>query len=278
MTDLLSAFAAEWPIFIALSITGIFAGILAGLLGVGGGIVIVPVLYFLLPQFGVSPDSAMMVATATSLATIIPTSLSSIRSHAQKGNIDWRIVKIWAVFIALAATAGTLFAPSLKGSGLTAMFGIIAMLVSLNMLFRAGAKPLCKALPAKPIQAIFASLVGGLSVMIGIGGGTLGVPVLNALSLTAHRAVGTAAVFGLVIAVTGVITVIMTGTSPVDAPIGTWRLINIPAFIAIFPLTVLFAPVGVKIGAALNQAQLKKCFAVVLFITGGRMLYQVVGG
>lgn len=274
MIDLL----ANWPIFVALAVTGVLAGILAGLLGVGGGIVIVPVLYFLLPQFGVSFESAMVIATATSLATIIPTSISSIRSHHKKGNIDPKLVVFWSVFIALAAIIGSVFAGRLEGQNLTAMFGIIALLVSLNMLFRAGAKPLVKKLPAKPIQAFFASIVGGLSVMIGIGGGTIGVPVLTALGVSAHRAVGTAAAFGLVIAVTGVITLFVTGSTPVDAPIGTIGLINLPAFIAIVPLTVLFAPVGVKLGSRLNPQQLKKCFAVALFITGGRMLYQVVGG
>lgn len=113
--------------------------------------------------------------------------------------------------------------------------------------------------------------------MIGIGGGTIGVPLLTACNFPAHRAVGTAAAFGLLIALPGVITLMLVGVEPADAPVGNWGLINIPAFLLIIPLTILFAPVGVRIGAVLNQVQLKKAFAVVLAITGIRMLMQASG-
>ena len=267
----------QWPIVAALIATGIFAGILAGLFGVGGGIVIVPVLYFLLQGFGVSPESAMMIATATSLATIVPTSLSSIRSHHSKGNIDLALIKYWAPFILVMAVVGSIIAHTVRGNALVLMFACIAILVSLNMLFRAGAPALVNQLPGKFGQGIMASIVGGLSVMIGIGGGTIGVPMLNAFNVRAHVAVGTAAVFGLLIALPGVITLLSIGTTPTDAPLGTWGLVNLPAFFLIIPLTILFAPIGVKIGSKLDQKQLKRAFAVVLMITGIRMLIQTLG-
>lgn len=273
MEELLNA----WPIAIALVGTGIFAGILAGLFGVGGGIVIVPVLYFLLQFFNVSAESAMVIATATSLATIVPTAISSIRSHHKKGNVDLDILKWWGGFILLAAIAGSLIATEVSGDFLTWMFGVLAILVAFNMLFRAKAAALVSQLPGKVGQAVMALLTGGLSVMVGIGGGTIGVPLLTSFNVAAHRAVGTAAAFGLLIALPGVLTLLVVGNTPVDAPVGTFNLVNIPAFICIVPLTVLFAPVGAKIGSMLNQAQLKKAFAVVLFITGARMLLQVSG-
>lgn len=268
---------AAWPIIIALVGTGIFAGLLAGLLGVGGGIVIVPVLYFLLQGFDVSAESAIAIATATSLATIVPTSISSIRAHYKKGNVDLGILKFWAGFVLLFAVLGSLVASSVEGDFLTLMFAIIALVVSMNMLFRSGAPALVQSLPGKFGQGIMASAVGGLSVMIGIGGGTIGVPLLTSFNVAAHKAVGTAAAFGLLIALPGVITLLAVGGSKVDAPIGTLGLVNLPAFLLIIPLTVFFAPVGAKIGAKLNSAQLKKAFAVVLFITGARMLLQVAG-
>jgi uncharacterized membrane protein YfcA len=157
------------------------------------------------------------------------------------------------------------------------MFACIAILVSLNMLFRAGAPALVKQLPGKFGQGVMASIVGGLSVMIGIGGGTIGVPMLNAFNVRAHVAVGTAAVFGLLIALPGVITLLSISTTPTDAPLGTWGLVNLPAFFLIIPLTILFAPIGVKIGSKLDQKQLKRAFAVVLMITGIRMLIQTLG-
>ncbi|MDM7861337.1 sulfite exporter TauE/SafE family protein [Alteromonas sp. ASW11-36] len=273
----MSELLAQWPIVVALIATGVFAGILAGLFGVGGGIVIVPVLYFLLQGFGVSAESAMMIATATSLATIVPTSISSIRSHHAKGNVDVELLKYWAGFILLMAVVGSVFAHYIRGNALTLMFACIAILVSLNMLFRAGAPALAQQLPGKLGQAIMASTVGGLSVMIGIGGGTIGVPLLSAFNIRAHVAVGTAAVFGLLIALPGVLTLLVVGQTPTDAPIGTFGLVNLPAFLLIIPLTILFAPVGVKIGSKLDPKQLKRAFAIVLMLTGLRMFTQALG-
>jgi uncharacterized protein len=273
MTELLEA----WPIALALMGAGILAGLLAGLLGVGGGIVIVPVLYFLFQGFDVSAESAMAIATATSLATIVPTAISSIRAHHKKGNVDVELLKFWGGIILCAAVGGSLIASSISGTFLTWMFGIIAVLVSLNMLFRAKAPALFKSLPGKPGQALMATSVGGLSVMIGIGGGTIGVPLLTSFNVVAHRAVGTAAAFGLLIALPGVLTLLAVGETPVDAPVGTWHLVNFPAFLLIIPLTIFFAPVGAKLGAKLNSTQLKKAFAIALFITGSRMLIQVAG-
>lgn len=268
---------AAWPIGLGLMGTGVLAGILAGLFGVGGGIVIVPVLYFLLQGFDVSAASAMAIATATSLATIVPTAISSIRAHYYKGNVDFTLLKFWAPIILVFAVIGSYLASRIDGNALTWMFGIIGILVSLNMLFREKSSAFFKQLPGKVGQAIMAMLVGGLSVMIGIGGGTIGVPMLTSFNVGTHRAVGTAAAFGLLIALPGVITLLIFGQTPMDAPLGTWRVVNIPAFLLIVPLTVLFAPVGAKIGASLSQKQLKKTFAVVLFFTGARMLIQVSG-
>lgn len=271
MNELLQA----WPIALALMGTGIFAGILAGLLGVGGGIVVVPVLYFIFQGFGVSAPSAMAIATATSLATIIPTGLSSTLAHHRKGNVDLEILKLWGVIILLASVGGSFVASRVSGDFLTWMFGIIAMLVSLNMLFRSNATALFDRLPGKLGQSMMASTLGGLSVMIGIGGGTIGVPLLSLFNVPVHRAVGTAAAFGLLIAVPGVVTLMLVGQEPGDALAGTWRMVNLPSFFLIIPLTVLFAPLGARLASALNPRQLKKAFAMVLFITGVRMLVQV---
>lgn len=265
-----------WPIFAGLAATGIFAGLLAGLFGVGGGIVIVPVLYFLLQLFNVSAEAAMQIATATSLATIIPTSLSSIRAHQKKGNIDQSLLKLWSPFIVLFAILGSLLASQISGQSLTLLFAVIALLVSLNMLFRSGAPALFKQLPGRFLQSIMAACVGGLSVMIGIGGGTIGVPLLTSFNKAAHKAVGTAAVFGLLIAVPGTLVMLFTGVAPPDAPFGNWGLINLPAFCILMPLTIIFAPIGANIGSRLNSAQLKKGFAILLVITGIRMIIEVL--
>jgi uncharacterized membrane protein YfcA len=131
----------------ALIATGIFAGLLAGLLGVGGGIVIVPVLFFLFQSFDVSAKSAMLIATATSLATIVPTSLSSIKSHHSKGNVDLSLLKSWSAYILIGVLIGSLLVTQYGGQWLSALFGVIASLSALNMLFRAGKTTVADSLP-----------------------------------------------------------------------------------------------------------------------------------
>ena len=260
---------------LALVSTGIFAGILAGLLGVGGGIVIVLVLFFLFQSFGVSAESAMLVATATSLATIVPTSISSIRSHQQKGNVDFDLLKRWAGFILLGVLLGSWLVTRIDGRFLTLLFGVIASLSALNMLFRTGKAAVFSQLPNKFGQSVMGSSIGFFSAMVGIGGGTLSVPLLTLYNYPAHKAVGSAAAIGLIISLPGAVTMLLMGSTPSDAPVGTFGLVNVIGFICIVPLTVLFAPVGAALAAKLDANKLKKVFSVVLLITGARMLAQL---
>ena len=263
------------PTLLALVATGVFAGILAGLLGVGGGIVIVPVLFFLFQSVGVSAESAMLVATATSLATIIPTSISSIRSHRQKGNVDFALLKRWAPFVVFGVLVGSWLVTRVDGTILTMLFGVIATLSALNMLLRTGKSALFQKLPGNAGQSVMASSVGFFSAMVGIGGATLSVPMLTLCNYPAHKAVGSAAAIGLLISLPAALTMLLFGNTPADAPAGTFGLVNAIGFICIVPLTVLFAPVGASLGAKLDAAMLKKIFAVVLLFTGLRMLAQL---
>ena len=260
---------------LALAGTGVFAGILAGLLGVGGGIVIVPVLFFLFQGFGVSPESAMLIATATSLATIVPTSISSIRSHHLKGNVDFELLKRWSIFILIGVLAGSFLVTRVNGSLLTLLFGVIATLSALNMLFRTKNSAMFQQLPNQPGQMAIGTSIGFFSAMVGIGGGTISVPLLTLYNYPAHKAVGTAAAIGLIISLPGALTMLLIGSTPSDAPSGTLGLVNLIGFICIVPLTVFFAPVGVSIAAKLDAAKLKKVFAIVLLFTGSRMLMQI---
>ena len=262
-------------IILAMMGTGVFAGLLAGLLGVGGGIVIVPVLFFLYQALGISADTAMIVATATSLATIVPTSVSSIMAHNRKGNVYFELLKHWAIFILLGVLAGSYLVTKTDGKWLAMMFGIIATLSALNMLI--GKKnAIAQSLPGKGGQSIMATCIGFFSSMVGIGGGTLTVPTLTFCNYPAHRAVGTAAAVGLIISLPAALTMLIVGERPADAPFATFGLVNLLGFACIVPLTVLFAPVGASIANKLNPAMLKKVFALVLIITGVRMLAQTI--
>lgn len=264
------------PTILAMASTGAFAGVLAGLLGVGGGIVIVPVLFFLFQGFGVSPESAMVIATATSLATIVPTSISSTRSHNRKGNVDFDLLKRWAGFILIGVLVGSWLVTRVDGKLLTVLFGVIATLAALNMLFRTGKSTLFEQLPGKAGQTAMGTSIGFFSSMVGIGGGTLTVPMLTLCNYPAHKAVGTAAAIGLIISLPGALTMLILGTTPADAPVGTYGFVNLIGFLCIVPPTVLFAPLGVALASKLDAAKLKKVFAVVLLITGLRMLIQTI--
>jgi uncharacterized membrane protein YfcA len=264
----------NWATIAALIATGVSAGLLAGLLGVGGGIVIVPVLYFSFQAFGVSPESAMLVATATSLATIVPTSISSIRAHRSKDNVDFIILKAWGVFILVGVLIGSWSVTKINGQWLTILFGVIAILSALNMLL-GSKKSVFDSLPSKAGQYVMATSVGLFSSLVGIGGGTLTVPMLTLCNYPAHKAVGTAAAIGLIISLPAAIIMLVMGQTPIDAPLGTFGLVNIIGFICIVPLTIFFAPIGANFASKIDAQKLKKIFAVVLMITGLRMLAQL---
>jgi len=264
------------PVIIGLVLAGMLAGTLAGLLGVGGGIINVPVLYFLFQYFGVEASNAMLIATGTSLATIIPTSVSSIRSHHKRNNIDWSLIKRWLIFMVVGVLLGSALVTVLDGQYFTVIFAVIALFMSFNLYFRSESAALFQHLPAMPWQGLLGSIIGFFSVMVGIGGGTLGVSLLSAFNVAMHRAVGTSAAFGLIISLPGALVLMLFAQTPADAPSGTLGYINVLALLALIPLSVLFAPVGVWLGSRLDGAKLKKIFAVLLAITAIRMAWQLI--
>lgn len=274
MTDF-SFWVVIIPILLAV---GAVAGTLAGLLGVGGGIVIVPVLFWLAEVgiLDVAPEVAIHFAVATSLMTIIPTSISSARAHHRKGSIDMPLFRAWAPFMVIGALLGGVLAANIDASFLLAVFGIIALIVVVNML---NPKPfvLASAPPQATVaRASIAGPIGVFSAMMGIGGGTLSVPVLTLLSTPVHRAVGTASLFGLMIAVPGILGYALAGQDIpglLDYSIG---YINIPAAIVISMATIFFAPFGAGVAHRLNARHLRMAFAVFLGLSGAKMLLEAV--
>lgn len=275
MTD---TYALTTLIALALGLlaTGAIAGVLAGLLGVGGGIVIVPVLFWLFDFLDVPSAVAMHLAVGTSLCTIIPTSISSARSHHKKGAIDLALLRSWAPVIFAGALLGGLLSKVLGGAALTAIFGVVALAVSINM---ATPKTLvvAEALPEGPVgRGAVPFGIGTFSALMGIGGGTLSVPILSAFSFPVHRAVGTASAFGLVIAVPAVAGFIWSGWSVADRPPFSLGYVSLPAAVLIFSVSMLTAPVGSRIAHSLNPKRLKLAFAAFLFLTAVRMLWSVL--
>lgn len=262
-----------WLLIPLLLATGAFAGVLAGLLGVGGGIIIVPILYHLFLFFGMSAVLAMPVAIGTSLSTIVLTSIVSARKHYAKGGVDLDLVKVWIVPVLLGVTIGSLAPSVIDAAQLKSTFGIMLIVVSLHMLassFRS--LEISKQLPVKPLQFIFAVALGGLSAMLGIGGGTLMVPLLTLFAFPIHRAVSTASVFGLIISVPATIIYIANGWNLPNLPAFTTGYVNWIAFAIIVPMTMWFAPLGVNLAYKLNVQQLKRAFAIFLCLVGIKMV------
>jgi uncharacterized protein len=262
---------------IALTLVGCISGFLAGLLGIGGGIVIVPTLYYVLPYFGVSQEVLPHVAVGTSLATIIPTSIVSMRTHYAKGAVDTSLLKSWAPWVALGVVVALLIAASVKGTFLTAIFATTAAIVSLYMGLTCEGMHVLPHLPGSPYKQMMGACIGGFSALMGIGGGTLSVPILSLCNYPVRRAVGTASTIGLIISLPGTIGFIYDGLGVADLPPLSLGYVWLFGFLCIVPSSVVLAPYGARSAHTMNVSLLRKCFAVFLAVTSIRMLYAIVG-
>ncbi|MFG6565095.1 sulfite exporter TauE/SafE family protein [Sulfitobacter sp. 1A13421] len=254
---------------------GIFGGILAGLLGVGGGIVIVPALYLALSTAGMDPAITMQVAVGTSLATIVFTSLSSGYGHFKRGAIDMDLLKLWAPSLLIGVVIGALLGGYVSGLILVGVFATVAALVALDMIFRKTKDDPTPRGFAKPIWAILGVVTGGLSAMMGIGGGTIGVPLLNFLGYDIRRAVGTSAAIGFIIGLPGAVVYALTGLGAEGLPPFSLGYVNLAAAAIIIPLTSSFAHVGVKLAHSIPRRALRFAFGIFLMVTSLRMFIDL---
>jgi uncharacterized membrane protein YfcA len=253
--------------------TGLIAGVIAGLLGIGGGIVIVPVLEYMLRFADVPIEWRLHVAVATSLATIIPTAISSSRAHHRRGAVDWRLAKLWSAPMLLGAFGGSLLAASANSATLAAVFGVVAMLIAIKMFLPLDNVQLMREPPRGVGGALIAALIGGVAAMMGIGGGSLSVPTMTLSGQSIHRAVGTAAFFGLVVALPGTVGYLVARPAG-SMPWGTVGLVSLIGVAVIAPFTVLTAPLGAKIAHGLSRRALSVAFGFFLFVVAARMLYR----
>lgn len=257
----------------AMLASGCVAGVLAGLFGIGGGIVIVPVLEFALSYVGVDPAIRMHVAVGTSLAVIIPTSLSSARAHHSRQAVDLAIVKRWALFVLIGALLGSWFASQMSSAGLATVFVVFATLVAAKIILLPESRNLTDDLPRGPWISLLPTSIGCLSSMMGIGGGTFSVMILTLFNQPIHRAVGTAALLGLVISLPGTIGFIVAGWNDLRVPAGSFGYVSIIGFVLIAPATVFCAPLGAKIVHSISQEKLSMLFGGFLLLAAARMFY-----
>jgi hypothetical protein len=252
-------------------IAGATAGMLAGLLGVGGGIVIVPVLVFVFTVQGITPELVVHLAIGTSLATIVVTSLSSIRAHHRRGAVLWPVFSRLAPGIVMGALIGAVVADALSSDTLRRIFGAFALLVALQM--GLAKKPAAhRELPGAPSLALVGGFIGMLSALVGIGGGALSVPFMSFCNVPMRNAVATSAAAGLPIALAGAAGFIATGWGETGLPAWATGYVYWPAFLGIVAISALVAPLGASLAHTLPTHALQRFFAVFLAVVGARML------
>lgn len=250
---------------------GAGAGLLAGLFGIGGGLVIVPVLIFTFTAQGFPPEVLVHLAVGTSLATIIPTSISSLLTHHRKQGVNWSWFRLIAPGIVLGALLGAWTASLLSGLALQSIIGVFVLLVALQMGLNIKPSPSGKTPPA-PVMAAAGGGIGWASAIFGIGGGTLSVPFLTWCNAPMRQAVGTSAALGLPIALFGATGNVFAGWQHPQLPELSTGFIFWPAFAGIVLTSVPFAKLGARLAHFLPELLLKRLFALLLLLVGIRFL------
>jgi uncharacterized protein len=258
-----------------IAAVGVLAGLLAGLLGVGGGIVIVPALRWLGHGLGLPAEHVMHIAVATSMAVIVPTTLRSAFAHHARGAVDIAKLIQWAPFAALGSFCAGLVAGRIPTQGLSLVFGIVALWAGLRMVLETKVAPNQRQLAAWLERTIAAS-IGVLSCWMGIGGGTLSVPTLSWLGVPPHRAVGTGAALGAAIAIPGLAGLVWSGLGVTGQTRWHIGFVDLELLVVLLPFSLLMAPVGVMLAHRLPAASLKRVFGIFLCAASVSMLLSVI--
>lgn len=260
-----------WLLYLA---TGVFAGFLAGLLGVGGGLVIVPVLVFIFTAQHFPAGQVMHLALGTSLASIMFTSISSLRAHHAHAAVNWRVVRGITPGIVAGTLAGTVLAAQLSTFFLKVFFVVFLYYVAVQMVLDIKPKP-SRELPGAAGMFGAGSVIGGVSSLVGIGGGTLSVPFMTWCNVKLHQAIGTSAAIGFPIAAAGTVGYIVNGWELEALPTYSLGFVYLPALVGLVAASVLTAPFGARLAHRLPVGKLKKFFALLLFALGTRMLFSL---
>ena len=264
-------------LYVWFVIAGAFAGVCAGLFGVGGGMIIVPALVWIFTAYHFPPEVVTHLAIGTSLATIVITSISSMTAHNKRGGVRWDIWRKMGLGLVIGSLIGAGVAESIDGQALKAIIGGGALLVAIKMLFFSNKEQLGKPLPSTGVQFGAGTGIGLASSIFGIGGGSLTVPFLNWAGLTMKQSVGTAAACGLPIAVAGALGFAWFGQNVENLPDGTIGFVHISAFLCISVISFVMAKVGAKLAYKLPALMLKRAFGVLLLFAGGQLLLSGIG-
>jgi len=258
-------------VFVIYCAVGAVVGVLAGLLGVGGGLVIVPMLVFIFSSQEIPPSMTMHLALGTSLASIIFTSISSFMAHHRRRAVHWDIVRKIVIGILTGTFLGSCFASILSTNVLKVFFIVFLYFVSVQLLSNRKPKA-SRELPGRTGMFATGNAIGFISSLVGIGGGSLSVPFMVWCNIVVHHAIGTSAAIGLPIAVAGTAGYIFNGWGVPDLPDYSIGYVYLPALFGIAAISVLTAPLGAKLAHSLPVGKLKKIFGILLIIVGTRML------
>ena len=256
-------------------LTGTVSGFLAGLLGIGGGLIIVPALVYVLPHAGYGPDVLVQTAIGSSLAVIVFTALSSIRAHHRAGYVDWGVVRAIAPGVCVGALSGAVLAGHLSGPVLRVIYLLFLLAAATQMLL--DLRPKGGGSPGSAGFALAGFLIGAFSSLVGIGGGTLSTPFLLWCRRTIHTAVASSAAIGLPIAVAGGIGFALAGWGQAGLPAGSTGFVAWPAVGVIGAVSVLLAPLGAAVSHRVPHKPLKRIFAGLLLLPAARIAYELSG-
>ena len=270
--------AAYWPFVLGLMVTGVCSGLAAGLLGIGGGAIIVPALSNALLLLGFDADVVQHAAVGTSLAIIIPTGVMSARAHYARGALDMATLKLWVPFVVAGTFVGGLMAGLFSGDVLRIVFAVMAFLIAANIVSGWQTRLMGHLHGSRAVHRIAASVVGYVSALMGVGGGSLTVPTLVAFGATMHAAVGTSAAVGVAIAISGTLGFIISGWGVPGLPPLSLGYINLVALVLVGTLAAVFAPFGAALAHRLDQKTLRYLFAAFLVLVGLNMLWKVLAG
>jgi len=263
-----------WQLVAELLLLGCATGFLAGLLGIGGGMLMVPFMTLMLSGYGVDTALAVKVAIATSMATIMFTSLSSIRAHHVRGAIRWDLVRTLAPGITLMALlTGALIYPLVRGAALALVFALFVSFSATQMLLNRKPKP-TRQMPGMSGRLVAGGIIGMVSGLVGAGGGFVSVPFMTWCNVPMHNAVATSAALGFPIAAASTLGNVIGGWSVANPLPGGVGYLWLPALAVVVTTSMLFAPLGARAAHAMNVAHLKRVFALMLYTLAAYMLYK----
>ncbi len=263
---------------LAIAGAGVVTGLLAGLLGIGGGAVLVPVFYQVFDFLGVDESVRMHVAVGSSLAIIIPTSISSFRAHYRRGAVDVALLRTYAVALTVGVVAASLTAAFISSFGLRAVFAVIAFLLGLRMLFNRQSWRLGDDIPPNPLRFAVGALLGYVSTLMGIGGGVLNNTFMTLYGRPIHQAVATSSGVGVIISIPGTIGYVWAGWgNPLLPPLST-GFINWIAVALVIPIAIWVTPYGVRLAHAASKRQLEVGFGVFCMFVAARFTVSLISG